>query len=134
MTASKAEPAGRPGTRSAVSEDVPTTRESLRVVAIDVSKSVIEKIRSRTGAEIIETTFSSLTLNLLAQWTPDAVFAPLLGPDVDIVELAQWLQKFSFGGQLYAVTGPVPDTSAIIEDVRSHCPGISFDVVMFRDI
>ncbi|MGB3316997.1 MAG: hypothetical protein WBB85_21615, partial [Albidovulum sp.] len=79
------------------------------VLAVDMPPSFVDKIRHRTGSEVVEVAYPSLTVALLAQLTPDAVFAPLMGPDFDIVEVAERLEKLAFGGHLFAVTSPIPD-------------------------
>ena len=105
MSAEKADPADRPEESGAFADAFDTDGAPMRVLAVGASPAAVDMIRSRTSAEVIDIPFASLTLALLAQWTPDAVVAPLVGAGFDIVDLGQRLEKLAFGGRLYALAG-----------------------------
>lgn len=128
MSADKADPAERPGKYGAFSDTFDSDGAPMRVLAVDVRPAIVQAIRN-AGADVIDASYASLTLALLAQWTPDAVVAPLLGTGFDILDLGQRLEKLAFGGQLYALAGPIPDVAAIVRELRDHCPGLVFDVI-----
>ncbi len=128
MSADKADPAERLGKYGAFSDTFDSDGAPMRVLAVDVRPAIVQVIRN-AGADVIDASYASLTLALLAQWTPDAVVAPLLGTGFDILDLGQRLEKLAFGGQLYALAGPIPDVAAIVRELRDHCPGLVFDVI-----
>ena len=132
MSAEKADPADRPEESGAFADAFDTDGAPMRVLAVGASPAAVDMIRSRTSAEVIDIPFASLTLALLAQWTPDAVVAPLVGAGFDIVDLGQRLEKLAFGGRLYALAAPIPDADAIIRELRDHCPGLTCDIISFR--
>lgn len=102
----------------------------LRILAIDVPAPMVETVGRQTGATVEAAPFSGLDLALMARVMPDAVFAPLMGPGFDILDLATRLARLGYGGSLHGLTGPLPDPEAIAREIRSHCEGIDFELVV----
>ncbi len=101
-----------------------------RILAIEVSPSLLELVRERIGGSCVVARFETLNLKLLAKVMPDTILAPLLGPDFDILDLVDRLTRIGFGGALRALTPPLPDPDAVRAEVRRHAAGLDFDLIV----
>lgn len=108
------------------------TGEAARILAVDLPVDFLDRLR-RGGADLATARAAELTAAILALVRPDAVFAPLMGPGYDILDLVRRLEQLGFAGHLVAVTAPLPDADAVAREVRSHCRGIAFDIVTVSD-
>lgn len=103
--------------------------EGASVLAVDLVAGDIDALLIGPPRACVFVRFAKLTPDLLALAAPDVVFAPLFGPDFDILDLADRLAEVAFAGRLYALTAPLPRPEAVRAEVLSHAPGIAFDLV-----
>ncbi len=103
---------------------------ALRILAIGAPAAMVETVRDLTGATVEAAPFAGLDLALLARVMPDAVFAPLMGPGFDVLDLAARLARLGYGGSLHGLTGPLPDPESVTREIRGHCDGIDFELVV----
>ncbi len=69
-----------------------------------------------------------LDRKLIAELLPDVVLCPLAGETFDVLDIATRLQICGFRGPLRAVCPLLPDPRVVVQEVRSLCPEIDFDV------
>lgn len=101
-----------------------------RILALALAPSLLDFVQDRMGGSCIVARFETLTLQFLAQVMPDTILAPLLGPDFDILDLVDRLKQIGFGGELRALTLPLPDPDAVRAEVRGHAAGLDFDLII----
>ncbi len=101
-----------------------------RILAIDVTPSLLDRVREAMGGSCIVARYETLNLQFLAQVMPDTILAPLLGPDFDILDLIDRLDRIGYGGALRALTPELPDPGAVRAEVRSHAAGLDFDLIV----
>ncbi|MCY1125622.1 hypothetical protein OU426_02040 [Frigidibacter sp. RF13] len=60
---------------------------------------------------------------------PDAVLAPLLAPDFDILDVAERLTRLGFRGVLLISTPHLPDPGTVLAEIRGACTGFRAELV-----
>lgn len=101
-----------------------------RCLAVEVGPAMLARLTGQAGPALVLTRYVTLDASLLARVMPDLVIAPLFGPGFDILDLAQRLMVLGYRGPLRALTRPLPDPGAVIGEVRGHCRGIDFDLII----
>ncbi|MCA2010759.1 hypothetical protein [Pararhodobacter sp. CCB-MM2] len=56
---------------------------------------------------------------------PDAIIAPLISAEWDIVDLGILLEELGFSGTLYAMTKPLPRAELVLREVGAVCPRLT---------
>lgn len=77
----------------------------------------------------VHAVWSAVSAALLARVLPDAVIAPLCGEDFDVIDLAERLSAWGYGGCLLVVAPPLPDPELVLREIASACPGIAVRIV-----
>ncbi|MFN4098599.1 MAG: hypothetical protein ACK4GT_02365 [Pararhodobacter sp.] len=62
---------------------------------------------------------------MLTTVQPDAIIAPLIASDWDIVDLGITLQDMGYCGDLYALTRPLPRAELVLREVGAICPRLT---------
>lgn len=65
-----------------------------------------------------------LRAETLAQLRPDAVVAPLIGSNWDILDLGLALEEAGYRGGLFVLTRPLPRADLVLNELRGLCPGL----------
>ncbi|WP_284163326.1 hypothetical protein [Frigidibacter sp. SD6-1] len=60
---------------------------------------------------------------------PDAVLAPLLAPDFDILDVAERLTRLGFRGILLISTPRLPNPGTVLAEIRGACTGFRAELV-----
>lgn len=60
---------------------------------------------------------------------PDAVLAPLLAPDFDILDVTERLARLGFRGLLLISVPPLPDPGTVLAEIRGACSGFRAELV-----
>lgn len=99
------------------------------VLAVGLGAAEIDGLFAPPPRSCAFVRFAEVTQDLLALIAPDIVIAPLVGPDFDILDLADRLVAGGFGGRLHALTAPLPRPDAVRAEVAEHATGIAFDLL-----
>lgn len=100
-----------------------------RWLVVDLGPTLLARMPD-PGAALVLTRFATLDATLLARVMPDLVLAPLFGPGFDILDLAQRLTLLGYRGPLRALASALPDPEAVAREVRGHCLGIDFALIL----
>lgn len=100
-----------------------------RWLIVDLGPAMLARLPD-AGAALVLTRFAMLDATLMARVMPDLVIAPLFGSGFDILDLAQRLVMLGYRGPLRALTAALPDPDAVAREVRGHCKGIDFGLIV----
>lgn len=87
----------------------------------------LTKLKGMVGIE-----FHDLSAELLEKIAPDVVISPLLCAGFDCLDLAKRLADLGSKARYVAIAGDLPNLALVRDEVRSHCPGIDFDIQILR--
>ena len=62
---------------------------------------------------------------MLQNVDPDAIIAPLITPNWDVVDLGILLEELGYTGTLYALTKPLPRAELVLREVGAVCPRLT---------
>jgi hypothetical protein len=74
---------------------------------------------------VVLTQMRMLSETMLKSVCPDAIVAPLITADYDIVDLGILLEELGYVGNLYAMTRPLPRAELVIREVGAVCPRLT---------
>ncbi len=77
--------------------------------------------------------YAAVTRVLMAEISPEVVLSALIGPDFDAIDLARKLCDMGFAGRYRAVTRRLPNSRAVVAEVRAMAPGLDFDLFVMDD-
>lgn len=100
-----------------------------RCLVVDLGPAMLARMPD-PGAALVLTRYATLDATLLARVMPDMVLAPLFGSGFDILDLAQRLTTLGYRGPLRALAPALPDPEAVAREVRGHCLGIDFALIV----
>ena len=107
---------------------VPLARsvESARCVLLIDASEALSVLSPRPGHQsVVLTQMRMLCKSMLANVRPDAIIAPLITADYDIVDLGILLEDLGYRGDLYALTRPLPRAELVILEVGAVCPRLN---------
>ncbi len=78
---------------------------------------------------VIHTQMRMISTQMLSQVQPDAVVAPLICAQWDILDLGQILQDMGYCGTLFVLTKPLPRAELVLREVRAFCPDIEIRLI-----
>ncbi|ATG46727.1 hypothetical protein [Celeribacter ethanolicus] len=81
----------------------------------------------RSGVFFIE--FSDLTPEILHSICPDSVISPAISDQFDCLDLADFLSAARYKGAYRVLARDLPRPEIIRNELRSHYPGLDFDVL-----
>lgn len=104
------------------------------VVIGDVKRWTSE---GRITAALSEFTFidlDALNAETLLVLQPDIILSPLFCDDFDVVDVATRLLELRFDGLYRAIWCNVPNENIIWSEVRTHAPGLDFDLLLMPSV
>ncbi len=101
-----------------------------RVLLIDLPPELLAATPGLSRMEQLSARFDEVDIDLIARHDPELVLAPLVGPGFDIMDVGTLLLRCGFLGPLRALTAPLPNLQTVRSEVRSHCVGLDFDLVV----
>ena len=119
--------------RTTVETTFPDGDESLagrRVLLIDVPLELMAALPALARAELDSVSFGKVDIDLIARIDPELVLAPLVGSGFDILDVGSLLLRCGYLGPLRALTAPLPNLNTVRNEVRSHCVGLDFDLLV----
>lgn len=114
---------------------VPVARsvEGARTVLLIDAADVLSRLSPRPGHQsVVLTQMRMLSDTMLANVRPDAIVAPLITADYDIVDLGILLEELGYRGDLYALTRPLPRAELVILEVGAVCPRLNVRLLELR--
>ena len=100
--------------------------EAARTILIVEASDALSRLRPQPGRQsVVLTQMRMLSRQMLGNVQPDAVIAPLIAQDWDIVDLGMTLQDMGYGGDLYALTRPLPRAELVLREVGALCPRLT---------
>jgi hypothetical protein len=107
-----------------------------RVVLVvgDASLLSLEPVLSQEATSSV--TFASVdevSADLVRSIAPDVVLSPLFAASFDCIELAQLLHAMNYRGTYRALSRKLPSPEMVRREIKAHCPGLSFDLILTRD-
>lgn len=72
---------------------------------------------------------NSITPSFIRQFAPDLILSTLVTRDYDVVEIARILANMEYQGAYRVLVNNIPDTSMILEEIRSVSKNLDFDVI-----
>ncbi len=81
------------------------------------------------GDVIVHGRFAQLECGVLDRVAPDAVLAPLMAPEWDVLDLAAVLTRSRFKGLLMVVAPPLPSAALVEAEVRALFPTLRFALI-----
>ena len=113
----------------------PSTVETLgaalagrRVLLLDPTHTLPDLLRGVQGVMFTIGRFGALDAGYLADSRPDAILAPLVGQDYDVLDLTRRLQELGFKGALRAYCRPLPNTRLVRAEVAHIWPELDFEI------
>ncbi|MCW3781085.1 hypothetical protein [Defluviimonas salinarum] len=106
---------------------------AIRALLVDLPQDLAASLPGLGRLSTVSIGSETFDLRALAQVMPDVVITPLIGPGIDILDLARRLAAFGYGGALRAVTGPIPCPAEVTAEVRGACVGIDFDLLVVAE-
>lgn len=100
-----------------------------RCLVVELGPAMLARMPD-PGAALVLARFATIDATLMARVMPDLVLAPLFGSGFDILDLAQRLVMLGYRGPLRALTAALPDPDAVAREVRGHCKGIDFGLIV----
>lgn len=107
---------------------VPVTRslkEARTILLIDAAEALSLLSPRPDRQAVILTRMRMLSESMLANVRPDAIIAPLITADYDIVDLGILIEELGHSGDLYALTRPLPRAELVIREVSAVCPRLN---------
>ncbi len=104
--------------------------EGRRVLLIDVPPELQTAMPGLERADRHEVRFRDVDIDLVARHDPQMVLSPLVGRGFDIMDVGALLLRCGYLGPLRALTAPLPNLGAVRSEVRSHCVGLDFDLLV----
>lgn len=98
-----------------------------RVLALDCPDSAVSILGNLKAPVFAQWRF--LGAPLLKNVRPEAIVAPLISPEWDIVDLGTRLHRLRWTGDLFALTRPLPRTELVLRETRAVCPGLSVHLI-----
>ncbi len=95
------------------------------VLLIDAAEALSLMTPRRDRQSIILTQMRMLNSGMLQNIAPEAIVAPLITADYDIVDLGILLEDLGYAGDLYALTRPLPRAELVIREVGAACPRLT---------
>jgi len=114
---------------------VPVARsvEGAHTVLLIDAADVLSRLSPRPGHQsVVLTQMRMLSDTMLANVRPDAIVAPLITADYDIVDLGILLEELGYRGDLYALTRPLPRAELVILEVGAVCPRLNVRLLELR--
>ena len=97
-----------------------------RTVLVIDAPSSLRQLAPRPGIQsVVVTQKRMLSASMIRTVRPDAIIGPLITPDWDIVDLGLSLEAFGYGGNLFALTLPLPRAELVIREVSAVCPSLN---------
>ena len=81
---------------------------------------------------VVLTRMRHLTPAMLSSTNPDAIIAPLMAADWDIVDLGLMLEAMGYRGDLFALSRPLPHAELILRELTAICPRLSVHLLYDR--
>jgi hypothetical protein len=78
---------------------------------------------------VIHTQYRHLTRPLLDRVRPDAVLAPLMTPEWDVLDLASTLSDLGYSGPLVLQSQPLPRADLVLGELQGLFPDLSMAFV-----
>ena len=95
------------------------------VLLVDASEA-LQRLHPRPDRQsVILTQMRMLCRAMLDKVQPDAIVAPLIASDWDVVDLGVLLQDMGYEGALYAMTRPLPRAELVLREVGAVCPRLT---------
>lgn len=104
-------------------------QSTTRILAIGSLGPVLKEVEDRAPAELIRLSYEGFSGQGSLPTAADVVFAPLLGPTFDILDVGARLTAMGFRGALRAVSPHLPNPGAIATEVRAHFRDLDFDLL-----
>ncbi|MBN8293805.1 hypothetical protein JI664_17675 [Rhodobacter sp. NTK016B] len=70
-----------------------------------------------------------LSRAMLASVQPDAIIAPLIAPDWDVVDLGLTLEEMGYRGHLFALSRRLPHAELVIREFAAICPQLAVELL-----
>lgn len=104
--------------------------DGYRLLLIDLPDDLVGTVGGMERAERHPVRFGEITIDLIARYDPDMVLSPLVGPDFDAMDVGAMLLRCGYLGPLRALTTPLPNLQTVRSEVRGHCVGLDFDLIV----
>ncbi len=104
--------------------------EGCRVLLIDLPADMVATIPEVSRMEQLSAKYKEVDINLVARHNPELVLAPLVGTGFDILDVGALLLRCGYLGRLRALTTPLPNLQSVRSEVRNHCVGLDFDLLV----
>lgn len=95
-----------------------------RVLILSPCENIHEMFEPARGYHVVRGKSASLSAEFIESVNPDVIAAPVMGPEHDIMEIAQTLRALGFRGTLCAVSKPPIRADLVIAELRRACPGL----------
>lgn len=102
--------------------------ETSNLLLVDPARELPSSLKEISGQAIQVLQYDQITAQKMVKLRPELVLAPLLSERFDILDLAKRLEEFGFTGKLRAYSRPLPNISAIRQEVRAAHPQLDFDI------
>lgn len=107
--------------------------EDARTVLLIDAAAALPLLKPQPGRQsVVLTQMRMLCQSMLANVRPDAIVAPLIGPEYDIVDLGILLEDLGHSGDLYALTRPLPRAELVVREVGAVCPRLNVRLLELR--
>lgn len=103
----------------------PSLRDAQTILLIDASGALPLLSPRPEKQSVILTQMRMLGATMLRTVNPDAIIAPLISSDWDIVDLGILLEEMGYCGTLFALTRPLPRAELVIREVSAVCPRLT---------
>ena len=100
------------------------------VLLIDLPADMTAALPDLAETTTLSAHFDEVDIDYIARHDPQVVFAPLVGPRFDILDVGAKLLRCGFTGQLRALSGPLPNLGSVRSELRHHCVGLDVDIVV----
>jgi hypothetical protein len=103
----------------------PADRASLaveRLLCVDISTTAAPMTRNEMG-EVLSTSLSDLSADVLASARPDRVICTLFGAGLDAYAVIERLECLGYAGQITVLAPPLPRPKLVEAELRAQGPG-----------
>ena len=100
----------------------PDTVRARRWLIVDPARPQTEIEPFGPNDQLLYGRFDRLDPNLLARFVPDAIVAPLIAAQFDILDLVTALDRMGYRGPVVIQTRPLPRADLVLGEIRALFP------------
>ena len=107
-----------------------TGTTGFRTLLVGIQQADVVIVQKIFFGPLIAAEFQALCASKLAETSPDIIVAPLWAHGFDIIDVAAVLKSLRYRGLLCALTDRLPNSAAVLTELRTSCKGIDIKLLV----